>query len=197
MNAFSRIKSLYRDFRIVVNVPTTVFGFTKGNEVLFREYTSKGRPNINQIVAVTRYGSDELEIGQVYYSKSLIDGTSKMMIRLWNNETGDLQRDFDIHGYMIRPSMTSWSARQQIAEPKCCPREGDGGVCKSPVAPCDAGCPYLAQIGHVGAEEKEWEVSRRAWVCDNFCRDGIGVNLGASPCRCGFKAGEKRCALVM
>lgn len=197
MSNFSKIKSKYRDFRLVVNVPVTVFGFVKGDQVLFREFTSKGRPKGNQIVAVSRYGSDKPEIGQVYSSTSLIDGTTKMMIRLWNNETGDLHRDFDIHGYMIRPSMASWNARQQVAEPKCCPREGDGGVCKSPLVPCDAGCPYLSQIGHVGKEEQEWRTYRDAFICDNFCRGEIGVNPGDSACRCGFKAGEERCSLVM
>ena len=193
MENFSRVAGKYRDFSLVVKVPETVFGFRLGDEVVFREYSPDDRLVNGHILAVSKPMGSILEIGQLYFSASPIDGRLRQKIRLWNNGTGDLLRDFDIHGYMIRPSMPSWFARQELEGVKCCPREGDMGICRSPVFPCDAACPYLAQVGHSGPEERELEVYRRSWVCEHFAMGQVAGKAGG--CRCGFRVGDGLCPI--
>jgi hypothetical protein len=199
MEPFTKVNEHYRDFTVLVNVESTVFGFQKGDLVTFREVDPGQSFFTGQLLAVVRPRGNQIEIGQFFsWVPTSIEGRVRK-IRLWNDQVGDFLLDFDGLGTMIRPTQTAWRARLDATgakNPRCCPQDGSDWVCRSYAVPCGPGCPYLVFTGEKGDVEKAWEWEQRAFVCGEFCRPdsyhpGSGCMAGGCDCRFTI-AGEKR-----
>jgi len=168
MELFSQIEIKYRDFMLVVNVPRTVFGFSKGDQVVFRDYSPGDSIPLHMLLAVSKPMAKQLEIGQYLTFKDPDTDAPIKKIRLWNGIVGDFHRDFDIHGVMIRPTLASWKARLNQLPQRCCPLERPGTLCKSPGYPCLPECPHISFVRPIGEAEETWLGYQSMSLCDKF-----------------------------
>ncbi|MBF0502317.1 MAG: hypothetical protein HQM09_19410 [Candidatus Riflebacteria bacterium] len=191
MELFTRTEQKYRDFSLVVNVPRTALGFSKSDQIVFREYSPGDPLPVHSILAVSKPMEQQLEIGQYLLFRDPTTKASIAKIRLWNDSIGWFFRDFDIHGVMIRPTLESWKARRFQLPPRCCAFESPGTLCDSPGIPCTPSCPHLSYIPPFSKADNEWIGYK---TCKWFTRHDYLLPGTGDTAECCLKyAGMKYC----
>ncbi|MBF0502933.1 MAG: hypothetical protein HQM09_22550 [Candidatus Riflebacteria bacterium] len=175
MEPFTKVERRYRDFTLLANVDTAL-GFKARDLIIFKESGPTDGMREKDIVAVSQVGSNQIEIGQVFYNpirrlpahyRIPKDSERTLYIRLWNNHYDEYFRQFDIHGILLRPSQNSWQVRfseQRMLKDRCCPIIG----CKPcySIVPCDFDCPDIIPMHPESAEsKKKRELDKRITEC--------------------------------